>query len=103
MRPRHAAALVLVGWYLMTPPLGKNNLFDYDASVSRWTIQHVFDSAADCDLVRSRWRERAQRMGKAWSEKKKLAPEDEKITLGQFYDFGDCECIATDDPRLKGK
>ena len=98
-----ALALALVGWYLLTPTLGKDNLPDYDASVPMWTLQHVFDSAADCDLMRSRWRERAHRMGKAASEKKNLAPEDEKITLEQFYDFEDCECIASDDPRLREK
>jgi hypothetical protein len=56
MKPRHAAALVLVGWYLMFPPPdfdhathlanGNPNL---DAPFSDWRNEASFDSAKECN------------------------------------------------------
>jgi hypothetical protein len=38
MKPRHAAALALVGWYLMTPPMYERHHIDADVPVSQWQI-----------------------------------------------------------------
>ncbi|MGA7871434.1 MAG: hypothetical protein WCA22_11090 [Candidatus Binatus sp.] len=47
MKPRHAAALALVGWYLMVPPPKEPSLF---AQASAWVFsRHLvkeFDSNA---------------------------------------------------------
>ncbi len=72
MKPRHAAALALVGWYLMVPPI-QNGRPNDQAPFSKWVIEHIYDSADRCDYVM-----------------RKLRP---RII---------CECIASDDPRLKG-
>jgi hypothetical protein len=102
-KPRHAAALALVGWYLMTPPL-KTGGPDNDAPRSRWNIEHVFDSAADCDRVMTQWHRRATRLFEAIGNKKKrLDPPDQEVTIEQLYGLANCDCIATDDPRLKEK
>jgi hypothetical protein len=100
MKASHAAALALVGWYLISAPLVDNRP-DVNSPLSKWTIEHVFDSARDCDAVRSAWRERADRIAQATNQHKKLSTEDGKITIGAFYEMSSCECIATDDPRLK--
>jgi len=89
MKPRHAAALALVGWYLMTPPLiGPNYAIKEDAPFSQWVIAQTFDTASDCE------REKA-------AQKAKILPS--AGTRGALPYCRDCflECIATDDPRLK--
>jgi hypothetical protein len=58
----HAAALALVGWYLMVPPrvcppgVGPQNPFDSrpcgrdpNAPLNNWVVSDYFDSADDCD------------------------------------------------------
>jgi hypothetical protein len=47
MRLRHAAALALVGWYLMVPPLQKPN-----SRLSHWKTLKVFVSEALCEAER---------------------------------------------------
>ena len=90
MNGRYAAALALVGWYLMVPdstdlqrqlnPETKK----YEAlapPIREWSINQSFDTAAECEAVIKESTQRAQK------------------------DCPDCvvlaKCIATDDPRLK--
>ena len=84
MKLRHAAALALVGWYLMVP-LSRND------SLTKWDHYGSFDSAAACATAR----ENAIRAGGADSKMMGLSSEEVKRALLQS------ECIATDDPRLK--
>jgi hypothetical protein len=89
MKPRQAAALALVGWYLMVPPVGSFKAIvtssgdvtiqwtirDHASSppLTTWSISKSFDTAAECE---------AQRMNHIQS-----------VAI----------CVATDDPRLKEK
>jgi hypothetical protein len=94
MKPHHAAALALVGWYLMCAPyrsecapgieslwsfFGKtavcaeHKLPDLDAPISERTqMAKPYDNLADC--------------------------QQDATTTGNYPE---CTCIATDDPRLK--
>ena len=93
MKPRHAAAFALVGWYLITPPwmyrsedlsrpvAQRHYEPNPDAPYSHWRIQEGFDSAEKCASVRKSW------SGAVSAEN------------NWFY----AVCIASDDPRLKGK
>src|SRR5258708_26826789 len=52
MKPRHAGALALVGWYLMVPPVTSEGLTDPNATlvngrapISHWVIFRADDSA----------------------------------------------------------
>jgi hypothetical protein len=106
VKSHHAAALALVGWYLMCPPLqspcwpgvetlrelfgkGPNackNLYpDYDAALSQWKESRKFDHADECqaDVTKDL---------KDWLSRK--TPLSDRIH---------CRCVATDDPRLKSK
>jgi len=47
MKPRHAAALALVGWYLMLP-LRKGTAILDDAPIASWKRVDSFDSASEC-------------------------------------------------------
>ena len=88
MKLRHAAALALVGWYLMAPPLYEGHKSNLDAPLSEWVILDSFDSANDC------WRER--------SIMNTDHKRDFKHDSIQRERLGSISCIATDDPRLKG-
>ncbi len=84
MNPRHAAAaLALVGWYLMMPPVLKNGERDYRAPLSQWDLQWSYDSAAQCQ--------------KASLLRYALRQENGKVVSGYIWS---AKCIATDDPRL---
>jgi hypothetical protein len=88
MKLRHAAALALVGWYLMSPPHlhwnGQHVTFSLDAPLREWKVVQPFDEAWKCD----------------------------KRLMQNVVECGTCpleslwlsaQCIATDDPRLKDK
>jgi hypothetical protein len=47
MNARHAAALALVGWYLLLPPISDGTP-DVTAPLSRWEILFPYETARDC-------------------------------------------------------
>ncbi|MGA9884041.1 MAG: hypothetical protein WBQ34_10010 [Candidatus Acidiferrales bacterium] len=88
MKLRHIAALALVGWYLMVPPIVQKNgkyQYDYAAPLSKWTEEDAFDTASDCKEDR----ETLVKASKGWGT--------------SATDTAQERCIATDDPRLKEK
>jgi hypothetical protein len=91
MKPRHAAALALVGWYLMLPPLATSGLdVDQNAPLSTWRQGGAFDTARACEVNRG---DGIKRLDKANGEKQ----------FPSFYhSFLYARCVAVDDPRLKG-
>ena len=104
MKFRHAAALALVGWYLMMPPtpllnkpshLGPSPLYpngtdlpytvgppDPDAPISQWKSVGSFDLVAEC---------KAAQDGYLKQFSKQPAMVESLL---------DAQCIASDDPRL---
>jgi hypothetical protein len=91
MKPRHAASLALVGWYLITPPSTLPPDVSYKAPLRRWHIVRGFDTADDWEDSRSSFFEDSR----------------QKVALNMlepaYRDFMFAECIASDDPRLKEK
>jgi hypothetical protein len=106
---RHsAAALALVGWYLMTPPLTPKGVFDSSATlvdgsapISQWSVSRSFDSAERCEQAR----EAAENVLKQAVKKNPdlLGDRDPKRRLETMGILAAAiaKCIATDDPRLK--
>jgi hypothetical protein len=48
---RHAAALALVGWYLLVPPyqaVGHGWVVSYDSPMSEWKVSGTFQSFDEC-------------------------------------------------------
>jgi hypothetical protein len=89
MKVRHAAALALAGWYLMFPPFrsdGKS--LDLLAPLSAWRIAFTFDSAKECEDIRSRVYYGAD------------IPQRYRV-FDNVGGIGYMQCIGTDDPRLK--
>ncbi len=93
MNPRHAAALALVGWYLMAPPFSRSSSGEIGSDLSRplseWIpFSSVYDTEADCDKEIDAMNQRAAR----WAR-------EHHAMLNVIH----AQCIATDDPRLKEK
>jgi hypothetical protein len=87
MKLNPAAALVLVGWFLIVPPLDLRHQADTHAPMSKWRVSETYDSAKQC---------RDMLMG--LSEHKPIEPTDFGLTTREVGQLG--RCIETIDPRL---
>jgi hypothetical protein len=94
MNPRHAAALALVGWYLMVPPMAGNHT-DTSAPLNNWRMTASYDAAIDCRKVL----EDSVREAQQALTDPHLLPFTHEASL----QFLDAACVSTDDPRLKEK
>jgi hypothetical protein len=90
----HAAALALVGWYMMVPPLSHTVRFevDYRAPVTAWPIMRSFDNAEGCEDYRSHELEK-------YRASAATAPTNIPQTFSNAILFS--QCVASDDPRLR--
>ena len=105
MKTRHAAALAIVLWYLIIPPIGADNKVDAHASLSKWRIGVGFESEKDCDdslkdaiqkpMTPAEYQAAASATHKA-NMKPLSMSEMTKRTQESI-------CVAGDDPRLKEK
>jgi hypothetical protein len=84
MKLHHAAAFVLVGWYLMAPPVNSPTL-----PLSAWQTLQAFDSAQSC--------ERNARQLVAVAQKQ----QDTQYGRAMLGALLLSQCIASDAPRLK--
>jgi hypothetical protein len=99
MKPRHAAALVLVGWYLMMPPPYGPKTNPGAAPLGQWTVFGRYDSARECSDERTKMI-RVQSMA-LLSDLVEGVSDANLPSLS--LDFKHAQCIASDDPRLKEK
>lgn len=86
---RHAAALMLLGWYLMIPPStnDKQVLWDTEAPLARWRIMHAADTAKECEDYFADFYAHT------------LAGQPARQRLFVRY----AQCVASNDPRLNQK
>jgi hypothetical protein len=99
---RPAAALALVGWYLMIPPIvplsGREGTADANAPLSKWVkvIRGTFDSDDACDVALRRFQFAVQ------SNDQSAAPEAlSESEFQRIQQASSAKCIASDDLRLK--
>src|SRR5271170_7451574 len=118
MKPRHAAALALVGWYLMVPPMAQEEDWQpggppTTASLSEWFIWKSFDAADACEKAKDAlfWRASVNGSndyhrwlaGRASSNDLLDEWASTYSTSSALHNaYRQSRCIATDDPRLKG-
>lgn len=121
MNPRHAAALALMGWYLMVPPIEWSHqlrdtptgvseggpLWPYPktAPLSSWQMIMSFDTADLCEGTLSYLRKQEDKKTKAAIAK---CPNDQSQCYSveekqRFFSALWGKCIASEDPRLKPK
>ena len=94
MKHRHAAALALVAWFLMMPPpkpVGDHFETNFNAPLTKWTEVRRFDLQAQCETVREAY----QRKPTGNLVIMLGAAEAQATTKAS-------QCVASDDPRLKG-
>ena len=92
MRIRHAAALALVGWFLMLPPThGGYSHFYTDEPLRKWCRGDYSDTLGGCRQLQ----QRRIRQFIAAGRKEPIRRKD-----ADYYALG--QCIAEDDPRLEG-
>lgn len=100
MKLRQAAALALVGWYLIGPPRqdGPAN-FNIHAPLTQWTVIEKYDDSGACERGRtdhlSKWSNGVS-AARAGTE----AAENDALMITRL---NEAQCIASDDPRLKEK
>jgi hypothetical protein len=88
MKLRHAAALALVGWYLLAPPLYKGEV-DEKAPLKEWTVLQSFGTVTEC----SQWLS-------VLLHKANLDPATRTVVKHRLLA---ASCMSSDDPRLKRK
>lgn len=91
MHLRHAAPLVLLGWYLIfPPPIAKGN----DPLLYNWTILQSFDTARECE------QERDKRRAEAAAEAAAPTPNPGSLPAWATAGHDPMICVESDDPRL---
>jgi hypothetical protein len=105
MKPRHAAALAIAGWYLMIPPIDAHNKVDAHAPMSKWKKGVRFGSEKECDdslqdAVANPMTESEYRAAERATLKAKMHPLSQSEMKKRT---AESVCVAADDPRLKAK
>ncbi len=87
MNARQAAALVLVGWFLILPPVSRDYpMGNVDAPLTQWKKRPTtYRDKDECEHVRDRY-------GRVLNGKNRQ--------LAVRY-YKQSQCISADDPRLK--
>jgi hypothetical protein len=99
MTVRHAAALAIVGWYLMVPPtIPGTGEVNQGVPLSQWTIRRRFPHNEGCEATKARLHEQAlaaQTQRDAQDPRRGERNPELRCILCQ------AQCVADDDPRLK--
>jgi hypothetical protein len=101
MNPRHAAALALVGWYLLCPPRGAGPglHFNTQAPLGQWEFvgsDHAFATSAEC-------REEQKKLHGYFTELGGRANIDEferSLLVEAGIRIDAAQCVSSDDPGL---
>jgi hypothetical protein len=97
MKLRHAAALALMGWLLMVPPVvPPTREVNKSAPLKEWTVIFEFPNNEGCDSARYKLRKQTL-AGQAAQAKGKTPTIDPDA----FCALCSAQCVASDDPRLK--
>ena len=94
MNLRHAAALALVGWYLMTPPVNGN--WDTDVSVKIEAPRSEWDIFGRCAMSDALAGNIKSIQSQKWS-----AAVSERVKKDIVFAAQAGDCIATDDPATQ--
>jgi hypothetical protein len=106
MNLRHTAALALVAWYLIKPPVEScfgalNGHRCAEVALTKWEIQDTFDSRDRCETHLAHVKEKGQSYT---SQYLRNEPTAKRVDFYQadLMTWDAAQCIASDDPRLKG-
>ena len=106
MNLRHAAALALVGWYLMAPQLNEKGV-NSNAPMSDWDRVESFETVGACEqTLRLTQNAISAVSDQEFTERFGLRPAVGKKSVSKadaLQKWNDGKCVASDDPRLKPK
>ena len=85
MKPRHAATLALIAWYLMMPQRSVNAPINMSLPLAEWRVYETFNSGANCQ--------------KKFIRLYALAEQNKQYDLQSLY--LNSQCVPSDDARLK--
>jgi hypothetical protein len=101
MKGRHAAALTLASWYLMSPPVIRAarapSRVNPAAHLKYWKITGTYTSLTACDVA-------GRALLKSARDNSASIPDD-LVDLSPFElneALQNLQCISNDDPRLSG-
>jgi len=99
---RHAAALALVGWYLIAPPpRSSDGVIDPKAPLSYWQMEGRFDTLEECRTYPDR---EVEIMRGFYADHPEISESEHRNDdAARKAKAAQEQCIATDDPRLKEK
>ena len=111
MKPRHAAALGIVSWFLIVSPtadraydISQPQTIQGDAPLSDWVIKRAYDTAEECEKAREELRSRSlQIVAKQARSEHNDANGTDRIQTIDNVQILTAHCIAPDDPRLNPK
>jgi hypothetical protein len=98
MKPRHAAALAFMGWYLLLPPLvNAPYKVDTEAPLTSWKVYQTFDTREECD--------KSLLATKAKYQHTATAPVGaiKKGTRAFALQMTFARCVSSDNPMLKAR
>lgn len=102
----HAAALALVGWYLIAPPINSHGDIRIDAPLAYWELEMSFISATGCESARNvlqNWAIEDKPRSEAQLEAAESAAEGFSLLFRPYQlevRVPAAICIASNDPRL---
>jgi hypothetical protein len=101
----HAAALAIIAWYLMIPPVNVDNRVDARAPLSKWRHGVSFDTEDECklslkDAIANPMSEAEYQAAAKATLKAKMHPLSESEMARRTRES---VCVSADDPRLKVK
>jgi hypothetical protein len=103
---RHTAALALVGWYLMVPPVASNGIVNPSAPLWKWWKFQKDDSAQECRMFLSELQQGPVTEAE-WESSKRAAQELRHTPTLDREELQkrilESLCIEEHDPRLKAK
>jgi hypothetical protein len=105
MESRHAAALALVGWYLMIPPTPwmssdpPKSGINPQAPLSEWFLEQSFDTAKECERVREKKYVEGSRAMRVLAQSRQIEANPKRASF--LFQEMFTRCISTNDPRLK--
>lgn len=95
MKLREAAALALVGWYLMVPHQKADGSLVNQSHLSEWKIRDRYNSLAGCEAAR----EELNKDGEEFM--REVEKHTDLSVVSQAAVLLAAQCVASNDPRLK--
>jgi len=94
----YTAAMALVGWSLLLPPVSRTMRLDMNPDLSKWSIHSSHATEAECRQERQRLQALATPSADEQKSSLRRPARDARAAR-----YRSSRCVSSDDPRLKSK